>query len=147
MKSVFASVSAPAPPQPAAGEHEQDPLAGDHPHADRGGRLLVVADRLQRRPEPAAQQHEEHGQEERGHPEREPVGVRLAGARRVGVERDQRGAGAGAERGVERDEDGGHLGEDPHPDRELGAAEAQHEEGDTGIEIAPQKSVETIIAW
>ena len=51
MKSVFASVSAPAAPQPSRGEHEQDALAGDHAHAERRRGLLVVADRLQRRAE------------------------------------------------------------------------------------------------
>ena len=59
------------------GEHEDDPLGARDAHADRLGGLLVVADRLDRRAERAAQQRGRRSPSSADHRgERAPIGER-----------------------------------------------------------------------
>ena len=59
IESCQARITAPGGRAARAGDDEEDALPEQHAHADRGGRLLVVADRLERGAEPAAEEHEE----------------------------------------------------------------------------------------
>ena len=77
--------------------------------------------------------------------ERQPVRVGLPVVGIELVQLDQRDAGAGAEVLVERDEDRDHLRDDPHPDRELGAAK-RSARSESGIETAPASSIASTIA-
>ena len=55
------------------GEHEQQPLGADDAHADRGGGVLIVADRLDGGADAAAQQHEQRAEQCGHRGQRQPV--------------------------------------------------------------------------
>ena len=124
-----ASQSAPATPQPERGEHEDDALAPEDADAERRGRVLVVADRLQRRARCGCAAGGSSEQRRTVITARaEPVGVGAPVGGVVHVERDQRRARPPVHCSLSRmTSPRADLGDDPHADRELAAAQPQHE--------------------
>ena len=126
--SAVATHRAPAIAAPKAESVNTSRLALVTLDADRFRRLLIVADRLDRRAERATQQAEDDRQQAGHRAKRAPIGERSPAVVCVGVKLDQGGAGFAAHERVEVDKQMGQFRHHPHADGELAALKPKHQE-------------------
>ena len=125
-----ASHSVPASAQPKAARKKMVRLAASTRTPTDCGGVLVVADRLHRGAERGRAAGRIPAPAAPPSPPAPSSNCRRGGLGAVGVERDHRHAGLAVDQRVEIDEEMRELRHHPHADRELAAAQPQHEQRD-----------------